>query len=69
MGLVLPSGTGTGTLHKLDSSQIWKEDSCLRPAPAEKGPGTADPNSLSPVRETDTGLCENTHLQKAAASF
>lgn len=27
---------------------------------SRKGAGTADPNSLSPVCETDTGLCENT---------
>lgn len=38
MGLILPSGIGTGTLHKLENIQIWKEESYLRPAPTGRAP-------------------------------
>lgn len=38
MGLILPSGTGNGTIHKLENIQIWKEESCLRPAPTGRAP-------------------------------
>lgn len=68
MGLVLPSGTGTGTLHKLDSSQIWKEDSCLRPAPVGRAPVRLIP-TLCLLFVKLTQVCVKTQLKKATASF
>lgn len=69
MGLILPSGTGTKTLHKLENIQLWKANPCSH----SKGPDKTDRNSLCcfigcTVCVTDTDLCANTDFHDATVS-